>query len=622
MNALLSVLLSLIMLCSLSGDVTAARSGAIENINLRVGGSEYALDCVLNYTYAVSPDSLTFNSSVYTPHGEIMPFAFKIDNTGTDFLINDRDRYYTVSAIDPATDDAIRVSRVCAAITPVLNCVTDFKNADRSADIFSAYLDAYIGASAASVKRTDVTVGDTVIPARTVVLSISPLTMMSAADILLHSNDPVIAAAFEGALNAISIADDAEYSSFIELVPDTAGEGIPVTFTLGSSEDLSVGRQEWSSAFTWQNSDISITACMDTCSETVTYKMDLEITASDHSIVSSSVINVTVPASETDPCAISGNSALTFTNFFDDSDAEEIDLADITRSETALRLSLDASVLGDIVNMKADGKYTVKDSAPDGGDERVLADSDLHLTIESFEEDEKIHSALTVSASNIQGVGDFEFSCTNTLSDSDLIDPFIGAEIMLDPTDAAYSFSSLRLVGDAAGYVNDALKTLAEFLPENFGAQPLTAVFSAFSPDYDEDDPDPEIGSEDDEDEDDSDDDDDIEAANAASLQEAEKIYTGKIPSFTAPHGYVMGDIYAEKDMLSVDFYTDNGDGYIGVYLSVDDEPGTALVSYYHNDDDTVYGAEILADGIPVTVYFSDTTVDQAEAILIEMGLI
>ncbi len=78
------------MLCGVGSDATVAKTGTIEDIDLRFGDSEFTFNGVVNYSYNAGPESLIFDISTITQDGEILPFAFGMDNTGTNFLINDR----------------------------------------------------------------------------------------------------------------------------------------------------------------------------------------------------------------------------------------------------------------------------------------------------------------------------------------------------------------------------------------------------------------------------------------------------------------------------------------------------------------------------------------------------
>lgn len=622
MNAILSLFLSLAMLFSggtLPETADTTSTLTVQDFVMEYDGESYPLGFDFSVSATAAQDGLTLHFEVIDGEGDILlPLTGAISKDGVKFTVSDAGSVYSLSAetlnemlgLEADDEDVAQLSEYMENYAAILESMQNAKNATLSADAQEAVMNAFYNRMRNRVsEEMEWDFGDGEIPVTHICGSTNMMDVYAFMDDCMAMDIEPLSGMLKRLLDmyntlfqyvlfdldTIGVIGGADGPTAVYVADETDGHQPAASWTELLEMLLGVD-EEVRSVFEQMEMELDI---INGVQDETTYELMSLYMPIDEETGASLSINAESAASE-------DSSLYAFSMYMDDSESNmgfEVQVDWDGSVENPKHIATDVMILGNEASAYStaelgneeevdedgmlnseyvtttimlsaetdyDGKLedtTFRLSASESGvcyvDGEIVDEYESEPFAMDFELDEEMDEAGNLlSAFDIAFSGEgFEgarFTFGTVLSKAAAVDYFAGRDL-LELTSDTESSAYNTLSADALGLLSDAMTIAAN---EDFAA--FTSLGSADAIDAVD-----EMLT----------DDDGVEYRTDTiidfdSIEEAKTLYTGIVPDYTAPEGYVLDgvDVTMDGDYMSVFYIDENGEGFFVSYYDYGEE--------------------------------------------------
>ncbi len=638
MNALLSILVCIAMLCSGGGAIPAqpetASTWTLSNLTISDGTNSVTLAPEARLTTAIGSEVARGHFEIVNGDDVLMPMSGELTADGARFSLGQNGNVYSITndtlmeLLDMDEDDAQALERFADVYESYAALLGRANDTDFQQEVSAAFINALTETCAVFTEDTEVEIDGTAYPAQSVRFEMTVASTPDLLDALANCGVTELEDVLSNYVLMFSTLSGEDYDSFeaftAELRKEAAEfeEDISIPMTMTTVEQDGVSYAAMGMDFEQDGVGMKINAVATLVGEVMDSDMTMTMTVAEDSDDETSRMAITLSEQVVGPVdapekvhmdMVMSNQSHSGSEYTDGDGATH---RSEYNNDGSMTLTMDAVATGD--NM-ADVDMTMGftqsfDNTYDG--ETYGDDVAVNLTLterDRLEEDGSVTAAIAMNIDT--GDHKLDISFDLNLAEGAAVDYFEGAqvrELPAETSDAAYgqlATELLSVAADAAALAaDDSVIAMTQFL-----GVPEEELYDG----------------------DDGDDEDyEYYGATVSSFEEAAEIYEGEMPEFTAPEGVALQEIEVSSDYFDAYYASEAQDRsfHLSAYTFPDMEsasyalengalrPVRGTVNFYLREDGSVETATIEAPGCRLYFYF-DGIFDQEQAETIVSGL-
>ena len=651
MNAILSMILSLVLAFgggAMSAVPETALTYTVSDIVLSVDDETVALNPELVLTTAAGSEKLQAQFEVRLDESSLLPVAGEITPEGVKFNLGGRSYALSADVLNALTGmsepDAEGIALLqefgeLMAMLPELYGEA-FTNMEGNFALSEEMMAYWTEVSGATVEQFEMEVGGVTLPVTYVELNLTLEQMISGINLMQEKGSEAMQTYLQSMVDLMGKAYGMEFADYADMYTklyenvlvngqDAMSFVMPMEMTYGSKDSL----YYMEAAVNTEQDGLAMDISAATVYQDGVTEMTMDMTAGDEE----TGINM-AGAVEYD---LTGNLDLDF-------DFEVAMMDDpVLSCNFSLNRSADEDGLADV---EAGLAFEIVETlnyydSETGETETETTTTDISLgwtAAESLEDDGSLTTDCELTLDADDGVEAHGASLAFALNRAEVpfADAFAGAEIVeltADTESEAYQMLSSELFGPLADLMTLSMEeSVAELtaLFEVVGASVVTSETAAiiggddsgyideeyYADEYALDDVEysyPEYSY-------------DAASGEEPDMAKAAEVYGGELPGFTPPEGYELNWMYASEDYCNMDFYS--GEEYLSVLISpiysynaetmqlgADGSLSPidgSVVTVEYNEDGTIYYLTFTYNDVSYSIYVSEMTLEEAQAVL------